>query len=263
MSEFSWLPVLHVLLATALVMLVGFEIQRRTRNAGLVDALWAGCMGAAAIYYSVIGTGADLPRLLTALLGGIWGFRLCLHLLGRVLREPEDGRYRHLREHWQDSQPRFFAFFMLQAGFTALFSVPFWVVANQHHQSWTPTLIAGVLVWAVGLVGESIADRQLDAFRRSPANRGKTCRQGLWRYSRHPNYFFEWLHWFGWVLMAWGCPYAVWALLGPILMGASLMWVTGVPFCEAQSLRSRGDDYRRYQQETSVFFPWFPKSRES
>ncbi|MCB1555265.1 MAG: DUF1295 domain-containing protein [Xanthomonadales bacterium] len=258
----NWMPILHVLAGTALVMVVGFEVQRRTRNAGGVDVIWAGAMGSAALYYSAVGEGAALPRLLTALLGGMWGFRLCLHLLGRVLREAEDGRYRYLRGHWHDSQPRFFAFYMLQAGFTALFSIPFWVVANQPATNWTPWLVLGVLVWAASLAGETIADRQLIRFRRQPESRGRTCRTGLWRYSRHPNYFFEWLHWFGWVLMAVGAPWQHWAWLGPVLMGASLMWITGVPFTEAQSLRSRGDDYRRYQEETSVFIPWWPKTRD-
>ncbi|MCK7593857.1 DUF1295 domain-containing protein [Pseudomarimonas salicorniae] len=263
MSGLPLLPLLHVLLATMVVMAIGWEIQRRTRNAGIVDVLWAAAMGGAAIYYSTVGVGCNLPRLLVAMLGGVWAARLSLFLLWRVLHEEEDGRYRYLRRHWNDSQPRFFAFFMGQALFTALFSVPFLVASSKPHNPVDVWVVLGVLVWAGSLAGESIADRQLARFRSNPENRGKTCRAGLWRYSRHPNYFFEWLHWFAWVFLSIGSEVWWLALLGPLLMGASLVWVTGIPFAEAQSLRSRGEDYRRYQEETSMFFPWFPKERDS
>jgi len=263
MSHPGLWPLLHVLLAAMVLMMVGWEVQRRTRNAGLVDALWAAAMGGAAVYYALVGSGADLPRLLVAMLGGIWGARLSLFLLARVLREEEDGRYRFLRTHWQDHQGKFFGFFMAQAAFTAIFSVPFLVVANNPQPGLTIWMLAGMLVWAGSLLGESIADQQLARFRSDPSNRGKTCRAGLWGYSRHPNYFFEWLHWFGWVLMSVGAPLWWLSLLGPVLMGASLVWITGIPFSEAQSLRSRGDDYRRYQRETSMFFPWPRRRLES
>jgi steroid 5-alpha reductase family enzyme len=113
----------------------------------------------------------------------------------------------------------------------------------------------------LALAGETVADRQLAAWRAHPGNRGRACRAGLWRYSRHPNYFFEWLHWFAYVLLAVGSPLAWLAWLGPLLMFASLNWITGIPYTEAQALRSRGDDYRRYQAETSRFFPWPPRAQ--
>ena len=115
-------------------------------------------------------------------------------------------------------------------------------------------------IWLAALTGEIIADRQLDRFRDDPAHRGQTCRAGLWRYSRHPNYFFEWCHWFGYVALAWGSPLAGLAWLGPVLMFVFLRWISGIPFTEQQALRTRGDDYRDYQRRTSAFFPWFPKS---
>jgi len=111
-------------------------------------------------------------------------------------------------------------------------------------------------------VGESMADRQLAHFRAQPANRGKTCRDGFWRYSRHPNYFFEWLHWFAYVALAVGSPVGWLAWSGPLVMFLFLRFVSGVPYTETQALRSRGDEYRRYQRDTPMFFPWFP-SRHS
>jgi steroid 5-alpha reductase family enzyme len=118
----------------------------------------------------------------------------------------------------------------------------------------------GLAVWLAALTGEGVADRQLNRFRDDPAHRGQTCRDGLWRYSRHPNYFFEWCHWFGYVALAWGSPLAWLSWLGPMLMYVFLRWISGIPFTEQQALRTRGDDYREYQRRTSAFFPWFPKS---
>lgn len=252
-------PALHVLVASMVLMAAGWEVQRRTRNAGIVDVLWAAGMGGAALYYGLVGEGAPLRRWLVALLGGLWALRLLLHLARRVRKEPEDGRYAYLRRHWADSQARFFLFFMAQALLTALFSLPFWVVSAHPGNAVDGWVVAGVLLFLLSLAGEASADRQLARHRADPALRGKTCRSGLWRYSRHPNYFFEWLLWFAWVLLGIGAPHGWLTLLGPLLMGASLAWITGIPFAEAQSLRSRGDDYRRYQQETSVFFPWPPR----
>ncbi|MFA5683619.1 MAG: DUF1295 domain-containing protein [Lysobacteraceae bacterium] len=251
---------LILLLASVIVMTLTWALQRRHGNAGYVDVVWAALMGASAIWLSAVGQGAALPRLLAALLGGIWGFRLSLHLLGRVLGEAEDGRYRYLREYWQGDQRKLFGFYMFQAISVPLFALPFLAVAANPQPAFSVWTLAGVLVWLGGLVGESIADAQLSRFRKQPGNRGRTCRSGLWRYSRHPNYFFEWLHWFGYALLAIGSPWWWLGLSGPLLMGASLRWLSGIPYTEAQALRSRGEDYRAYQRETSMFFPWPPRS---
>ena len=120
---------------------------------------------------------------------------------------------------------------------------------------------AGVLVGSI--IGETVADRQLQRFRSDPANRGTTCRTGLWRTSRHPNYFFEWIHWCAYVLMAVGSPWWILTWIGPILMLFFLFKVTGIPATETQALKSRGEDYRRYQESTSVFVPWFPKKEKT
>lgn len=255
-------PLGVMLVVAVAVMTATWWLQLRTRNAGFVDVSWAGLMGLAALFYGAVGAGAAMPRLLAAMLGGVWAFRLCLHLLARVLHEVEDGRYRYLRGHWNGSQAKFFGFFQAQALSIPLYSLPLLVAASNPVPGLTAWTVAGVAVWLLSQAGESVADAQLARFRKRPENRGKTCREGLWRYSRHPNYFFEWLHWFAYLLLGIGSPWWWLGFAGPLMMGISLLWVTGIPYTEAQSLRSRGEDYRRYQRETSAFFPWFPRRIE-
>ena len=235
-------------------MLVGWQWQRRHQNAGIVDVIWSLGMGVAAIWFASMGQGSPLPRLVMVVCAGGWSLRLGRHLWRRV-RESEDGRYRALRERWHGDQRKFLGVFVFQAVLVPLFSLPFLVVAQTPQAS--PALIVGVLIWLLALSGQSLADRQLDRFRRNPDHHGKTCRDGLWRYSRHPNYFFEWCHWFAYVAMAWGSPLSWLAWSGPIVMFIFLRWVSGIPFTEQQAIRSRGKDYLDYQRHTSAFFPWF------
>jgi steroid 5-alpha reductase family enzyme len=248
-----------VWLLAATAMALGWQWQRARRNAGIVDVIWAAGVGGAAVVLAVLGDGAPLPRFLLAALGGLWGLRLAWFLARRVRGESEDGRYRALREHWRDSQWKFFAFFQFQALLVLLFALPFLAAARSGDGGWWPWNAVAVSVWLVAVAGEGLADRQLARFRADPANRGRTCRAGLWRCSRHPNYFFEWLHWFAYVALAAGSPWWWLALAGPVVMYAFLRWVSGVPWTEANALRSRGDDYREYQRTTPMFFPWFPK----
>jgi steroid 5-alpha reductase family enzyme len=243
------------------VCLFGWWRQTLTRNAGHADVIWAFGVGGCALLYLLAGEGALLPRAAAALLVTLWSVRLGLHIWRRVHGVEEEGRYRAIREHYGDRVNLFHFFFFLSQGLLAwLFALPHWVIASHPVTAMSWSLLLGVAVGIAALLGEALADHQLDRFRRNPANRGKTCRDGLWRYSRHPNYFFEWLHWFSYPLIALGAPYAGWLWLAPVLMFLFLWFVTGIPYTENQALKSRGDDYRRYQQTTSPFIPWRPKS---
>ena len=250
-------------LVMAAVMAALWVVQRARRDAGVVDVGWAAGLGLLAVLYAVLAAGPPLRRLLVAAMAGAWSLRLAWYILvNRVLGKPEDGRYQTLRSKWGDrAQSRFFVFFQLQALVDVIFSLPYLVAMTNP----TPGLgvwgLAGVLVWVVAVVGEALADGQLAAFRADPANRGRTCRVGLWRLSRHPNYFFEWLHWWSYVLLAVGSPWWALTLVGPALMLFFLFKVTGIPATEAQALASRGEDYRDYQRTTSAFVPWFPRRR--
>lgn len=236
--------------------------QQKHRDAGIVDVGWAFGLGALAVYYALAGDGDPSRRLLVGLLGGAWGLRLAWHLLvDRVLGKPEDGRYQTLRAGWGRGAPlAFFIFFQAQAALDLLLSVPFLLACRNPAPALSPVEWAGALLWLIALAGETVADRQLAAWRADPAHRGRTCRAGLWRYSRHPNYFCEWLIWCAYALIALPAPHGWLALGAPVLILFFLFRVTGIPTTEAQALKSRGDDYRRYQRETSVFVPWFPRS---
>jgi steroid 5-alpha reductase family enzyme len=254
---------LLLLIVMILIMTLGWRWQKRRSNAGIVDVLWSVGVGLGAVLMALTGNGAVLPRALVAMLGSAWAARLALHLWRRVSHEDEDGRYRQLRRHWRGNQTKFFLFFQFQAALVMLFSLPFAAVASNPDAQVTPSLWIGLAIWVIAIVGETVADRQLARFRKNPAHRGKTCREGLWRYSRHPNYFFEWLHWFAYVALAWGSPLAWLAWSGPIVMYIFLRWISGITFTEAQAVRNRGDDYREYQRTTSMLIPWFPKSTAS
>ena len=247
-----------VWILAALMMAWGWRWQLHHNNAGIVDVLWASGLAGASLLMALLADGDVLHRPIAGAFGAIWGWRLAAHLWRRVSSESEDGRYRHLRAHWQNGQAKFFGFFQLQALLVVLFSLPF-LAAARNAQRHTPWLIASVGIWIIAVTGEAVADRQLAAFRAVPSHRGKTYQSGLWRYSRHPNYFFEWLHWFAYLALAVGSPLAWLAWSGPVLMYVFLRWVSGIPFTEAQALRSRGEEYRRYQQRTPMLFPWFPK----
>lgn len=251
-----------ILFLSCAAMLVAWLTQQRTKNAGIVDVFWAFGMAFAGGFYAVIGTAPNWMRITLAVLVVTWFLRLGIHIVRRMGRDgSEDGRYLAMRNRLgRNSGLGFFAFFQLQAGFIVLLSLPFLVLANTPQPE--PAMVAaGVLVAIIAYLGESTADRQLLDFRSDLANRGLTCRQGLWRYSRHPNYFFEWLHWFSYPLMGAGGPYGHLLWLAPLVILVFLVFFTGIPFAEQQAIRTRGEDYRMYQKQTSAFIPWPPSTR--
>jgi len=243
------------------LMLLLWLIHLPMRNAAIVDAGWAGALALLGVIYAAVGGGYPPRALLVASMALLWGLRLALYLLlTRVIGHPEEGRYVQLRREWGGNLPlKFLAFFQFQALLCILLSTPFLLAALNARPRLALQEYAAVALWLAAFLGELLADRQLHAFKANPANRGRTCRAGLWRYSRHPNYFFEWLIWVAFALFAIGSPYGYLALVSPILILFFLFRVTGIPATEAQALRTKGEDYRQYQQTTSPFVPWFPR----
>jgi steroid 5-alpha reductase family enzyme len=234
---------------------------RKTKNYGVVDLGWTAGVGLVAVAYAAFGTGAPGRRVLLALLAGGWSFRLAYYILtDRIMHSDEDGRYQRMRAHWGERADRnFFWFFEAQSLLIVIFALPFLPIVQLDAPLLRVWDLAAVAVWIIAVGGETLADRQLTRFRRNPENRGKTCRAGLWRYSRHPNYFFEWLHWWTYVLLGVGASLWWLTLIGPVLMLLFLFRLTGIPYTEKQALASRGENYRRYQETTSAFIPWPPK----
>ena len=265
MTGTDWMMLAWVAIGAGAMMAVLFLVQRRTGNAGIVDVAWSFGLGASAIVYAIFAQGDALRRVNLAILGGVWGFRLAWHIFSdRVMGAPEDGRYQDLRARWGDAfQRNIFIFFQAQGLLIVLLSIPF-LLASSKGGPWPgPFDIAGGVLWLIGIAGESIADMQLKRFKARPDAKGRTCRVGLWRYSRHPNYFFEWTIWLGFGIFALGDAWGWIGLFAPALMLLLILKVTGIPPTEARAIASRGDDYRRYQQETSAFLPWFPKRIQS
>lgn len=248
------------------ILLACFVVERRTRRAGIVDAGWSFAIMASALYSGWAHVDGDpLTRLFFAVAGGLWFGRLGLHLLRRYLGEShEDGRYARMRAASGGHDGLvFFVFFLFQAGLAWFFSLPIWALTRVASETWgaqQPLVLAlAGLLMLVAWLGETLADSQLTRFRSEPGNRGRTLRTGLWAWSRHPNYFFEWLHWLAYPLVgSLAGLYLLWFY--PLCMFLFLYYITGIPFCEQQALSSRGDDYRRYQQETPIFFPRRPRS---
>jgi steroid 5-alpha reductase family enzyme len=248
-------------LAVCGVMLLLWLIHFPLHNAAIVDAGWAGGLALLGVLYAVMGVGWAPRRIAIGFMAVTWGLRLALYLLfTRVIGHAEEGRYVELRKQWRTNIPlKFLLFFEFQAVLCIVLAVPFLLASQNPAPAFTFFEYAAGILWVVSIAGEVTADIQLNAFKSNADHRGKTCRAGLWNYSRHPNYFFEWLIWVAFCLFAIDSKYGYLALFPPALMLYFLFRVTGIPATEAQALRTRGEDYRRYQQTTSAFVPWFQK----
>ena len=231
------------------------------RNYGFLDVVWSLSIGILAIVFCVLGRGDANRRWLFAAAGCAWSFRLGLYILMRVCRHhpSEDRRYQTLRARWP-GPVRFLLFFELQAIIALLFALPFLLAAQNRHAGLGSWEVVG-LVLAVGSAGgEALADLQAQRFKRNESHRNGIVNTGLWRWSRHPNYFFEFLVWVGFCIAALPSSYGWVTLICPVLMLYFLLCVTGIPLTEQHSLESRGDAYREYQRTTSPFIPWPPRS---
>lgn len=249
--------------AVALLMFVLWIYATARRDATIVDAGWGYGIAVTGILYAVLADGDPSHRALIGVLAGLTGLKIgTFVLLTRVVGKEEDGRYQALRAKRPDSANRFFfVFFQAQALLDVALSIPFLAVALNPSDGIEPLEVAGIVLWVVGTVGETVADRQLSAFRRAPENKGKVMNRSLWRYSRHPNYFFQIVTWVAFALIATAAPWGFLGWISPILITVSILFVTGIPPTEAQSVRSRGEVYREYQRTTSPLVPWFPKKR--
>ena len=248
----------------ALVMTAAWAVVLRSGNSGWVDVIWSfatGLAGVAAALWTTESHDALFARqIIVALLAAIWCFRLGLHIAQRTVKGGDDPRYAELRKQWGEQyRPKLFWFLQIQA--LAAFLLALCIGIAGHNPA--PALglgdFLGLGVMVVAIIGEAISDRQLAAFRNDRANKGKICDAGLWGVSRHPNYFFEWLGWCAYVLIAIDLsssyPWGFLTLAAPAFMYWLLVHVSGIPPLEEHMLRSRGEAFRHYQMRVRAFWP--------
>lgn len=253
-------------LGLSLIMSLAWAFQRARGNAGWVDVFWTfgtGAVGASLAWLQGGGRAEARPALVAAM-AAFWSLRLGIHLFKRVSSGPEDVRYAAFRTQWGERfQSRLFWFLQIQAAAALILVAGMYLAAGNPVSALGINDIAGLLVLSIAVLGEGVADAQLRRFKANPANHGKVCDAGLWAWSRHPNYFFEWLVWVAFALVATdpsgAHPIGLLAWAAPAFMLWLLVRVSGIPPLEAQMIKSRGEAYRDYQARTSAFIPLPPR----
>jgi steroid 5-alpha reductase family enzyme len=256
------IPLLLIGLAVAVTYFaITWLISVKIRNYGLLDVAWSYGVAILAPIYAVAGPGFAMRKWAITAIGVAWSLRLGTYILLRVIghHPTEDARYETLRTKWP-GPGMFLVFFEIQAVLVVIFSLPFLFAAFNTTQNLSSLEIAGLMLAVLSLCGESVADRQMKSFKSDRGSKGKVCQRGLWAYSRHPNYFFEALFWWGIFIFALGSPWGWITIVCPLLMLWFLLKVTGIPLTEEHSVKSKGDAYREYQRTTSAFIPWFKKT---
>jgi len=262
-----WILSLVVLGVMTVVMLAAWAFGLARGNGGWTDVFWTfgtGVVLAAAALFPLEAFPGPQPRQwVVAGLVALWSLRLGGYIAPRVARHPEDPRYAKFRADWGAAYRQRMLFVVLpQAPATALLGLSVIVAARTPGHDLALRDVLGVAVLMLAIAGEGLADAQMKAFKAAPANKGKVADTGLWGWSRHPNYFFEWLGWLAYPVIGFdpARPFTWLSFTAAVVMFLLLTRVSGVPPLEAAQLRSKGDAYRRYQARVSAFFPLPPKS---
>jgi steroid 5-alpha reductase family enzyme len=246
----------------AAYMTVWYVVALIKKDNSVADIAWGlGFVLVAACSFLFWRTALSLPLLATSLVA-VWGLRLSIHILARNRRKGEDPRYAAWRAKWGRSfvWRSYLQVFLLQGFFLIVISAPivFVNVSPLSPPGWGfPWWLAGLLVWIAGFVFEAVGDAQLARFKRDPANKGKIMDRGLWKYTRHPNYFGESLMWWGIFVIALEAPYGWITIASPLLITFLLVKVSGVPMLERRY--AGNPDFQAYARRTSAFVPWLPK----
>ncbi|RWX75438.1 DUF1295 domain-containing protein [Neorhizobium lilium] len=248
---------LWLAIGLSISMSFAWAVQRRTGSSGWIDTIWSFSVGAAGIASALIVEGVLERRIAVLVVIGLWAVRLGTHIGWRTKGGGEDPRYARFIEDWGASASRrLFWFLQIQAAAAFILILAVYLAAA--NPSPFPHLIdlLALLVAVTALTGEALSDHQLARFRRSPQAKTEVCETGLWAYSRHPNYFFEWLGWCAWPLLAiTASPWTWLSLLAPALMYWLLVYVSGIPPLEEHMLRSRGHKFEALQKRVNAFFP--------
>ncbi len=262
----EWLTLFGVgLVITLVIMFISWLWAVKVENFGLVDAVWSLSFLIHGITFYIFSDGYGPRKNIILAMLGLWSLRLGYFLAKRIYghHPDEDTRYIHLRSEYKENYKfRFLLFYFYQAVSVSFLTLPFIFIFQNQTASINGFEIAGLLYWIFALTGESIADHQMSEFKRQAKvnpEMGRTCNIGLWKYSRHPNYFFESNIWWAFFIFMIGSG-VYWGVYSAVIILVLLVKVTGVPPSEEQSLKTRGEEYKTYQRKTSMFIPWFPKS---
>ncbi len=248
----------------SIIMGLAWRVQKATGNTGWIDVFWTfglGFIAAAASLVPLSDTASPTARqVMVAILIALWSLRLGWHIFMRTQTIGDDPRYRQLILDWgKNADRQMFHQLQKQAGVSVVLALAVALAAHNPAPGLNIQDALGMMILLLGIVGEAVADRQLRSFKSDPANRNAVCDTGLWRLSRHPNYFFEWVCWLAYPLIAinlsGGYPFGWIAITAPACMYWALVYISGIPPLEAHMLRTRGDSFRSYQQRTPAFFP--------
>lgn len=263
----SMIAIAFAALILAAMMATAWAVQKRTQQSGWADVFWSYAIGIGSLIVIFLPAGAAPieRRGMVAAMVTFWSIRLGWHIMTRTFAaKSEDPRYADLRRQWGAKfQLRLFLFLQIQALCGLGLVVSVFAAAHRPGAVLSIADVVGLAILIGSVIGEGVADRQLRAFARDRRNHGKVCDTGLWSWSRHPNYFFEWLGWIAYAVIAIDPAGGWWqgwlALIGPAMMYWLLVYASGIPPLEAHMLRSRGDAFREYMARTSAFFPLPPR----
>lgn len=254
---------LLAIIATALIyMTIWYGISQIVRRSDVADIAWGLGFAVTAWAAYILGSPDTIPALIINIFVTIWGLRLSIHIFLRNKDKPEDARYVKMRESWGTAAlwKTYVRVFLTQGLLLLLIAAPV-VFANQLHVAeviFTPWQLLGIIIWIVGFIFESVGDYQLKRFINNPDNRGKLMTKGLWRYTRHPNYFGEVVQWWGIFLLSVATLPAVIGIIGPITITILILKVSGIPMLERKM--QQNPNFSAYAQRTNKFWPWPPRT---
>ena len=245
-------------LVIGVYMLGWFIVARIINRNDVADVAWG--LGFVVLAWTLYINRPSAQLFLAAILVSMWGIRLALHIFFRNRKKTEDARYVQWKKEWGDWYliRSFFQVFMLQGLLLILISAPVVFMGRNGLGSIHPINILGVFIWIYGFFFEAVGDYQLKQFISNKHNKGKIMNKGLWRYTRHPNYFGEVTQWWAVWLVSYGSPWFIWGIIGPITITVLILRVSGIPLLEKRYEKNK--KYQQYKKHTSKFFPLPSKS---
>jgi steroid 5-alpha reductase family enzyme len=250
---------LVTLIALFIYMNLWFIVALIKKRNDVADIAWG--LGFVLLAWLAFFLGAqESVGLLVALLVTLWGGRLAFHIYKRNHQKPEDYRYQKWRQEWGVwvYARSYFQIFILQGALLYIIALPILLINQGYQYELSHVMILGMFVWMIGFVFEVVGDKQLAQFVSDARNKGKILQTGLWRYTRHPNYFGEVAQWWGIWIIALGAPMGVYAIISPLLITFLILKVSGVPLLEEKL--KRNPEFAQYAARTSTFIPWFVKN---